>query len=93
MIRVTELWRFCNQQVGKSKDMEEIKNIVAPLSGRIIEINVNVGDTVRKGQIIAILEAMKMDNELIAEYDGIVTAINVMEGDFVSYDTCIVTIE
>ena len=73
--------------------MEDIKNIVAPLSGRIIEINVNVGDTVRKGQIIAVLEAMKMDNELIAEYDGIVTAINVMEGDFVSYDTCIVTIE
>lgn len=73
--------------------MKQIKDIIAPLSGRIIEIKAKVGDTVKEGQVVVILEAMKMDNELIAEYDGQVTSINVKEGDFVTYDTSIVSIE
>ena len=73
--------------------MKQIKDIIAPLSGRIIEIKAKVGDTVKEGQVVIILEAMMMDNELIAEYDGQVTSINVKEGDFVTYDTSIVSIE
>lgn len=73
--------------------MKQSKDIIAPLSGRIIEIKAKVGETVKEGQVIVILEAMKMDNELIAEYDGQVTAINVKEGDFVPYDTSLVSIE
>ena len=73
--------------------MKHIKDIVAPLSGRIVEIKVKVGDKVKAEQTVVILEAMKMDNELIAEYDGTVTSINVKVGDFVSYDTSVISME
>ena len=68
-------------------------DVIAPLSGRVIEIRVRTGESIRSGQTVAVLEAMKMDNELTAEADGIVTAINVNEGDFVSFGTSLVTLE
>lgn len=68
-------------------------DIVAPLSGRVIEIMVRTGDRVRKDQVVAVLEAMKMDNELIAEADGVVSSINVSEGEFISFGTSLITLE
>ena len=73
--------------------MKDRMDIVAPLSGRIIEIMVKTGDKVRKDQVVAVLEAMKMDNELIAETDGTVTAVNVNEGDFISFGTTLIRLE
>jgi biotin carboxyl carrier protein len=68
-------------------------DIVAPLSGRVIEIMVRTGDRVRKDQVVAVLEAMKMDNELIAEADGVVSSVNVSEGEFISFGTSLITLE
>lgn len=68
-------------------------DIVAPLSGRVIEIMVKNGDRVRKDQVVAVLEAMKMDNELIAEADGVVSSVNVSEGEFISFGTSLITLE
>lgn len=68
-------------------------NIVAPLSGRVIEIMVKTGDRVRKDQVVAVLEAMKMDNELIAEADGVVSSVNVNEGDIIPFGTTLITLE
>ena len=53
------------------------KSLKAPLPGIIIGIKVKVGDAVKEGQTVAILEAMKMENEILSEHDGTVTAINV----------------
>lgn len=55
----------------------------SPLPGVIISIDVKEGQTVTKGQKLAVLEAMKMENEIQAERDGTVTAILVHKGDSV----------
>lgn len=68
------------------------KAVKAPLPGVIISVNVNPGDTVRAGQVVAVLEAMKMENEIQAENDGTVTAVNVAKGDSVLEGATIVTI-
>ena len=61
--------------------------------GVILDIKVNVGDTVKKGQVIIILEAMKMENNINADKDGKITAINVNKGDSVLEGTDLVIIE
>lgn len=56
---------------------EETKNIVASMPGTILKVNVNRGDSVKKGQVLLILEAMKMQNEIEAPFDGIIASISV----------------
>ena len=57
--------------------------VKSPLPGVILDIKVNVGDTVKKGQVIIILEAMKMEIPVVAPQDGTVATINVAVGDAV----------
>ena len=59
------------------------KKIVSPLPGVIIDVCVNVGDAVKRGQKIAVIEAMKMENDILAESDGTVSAIYVKKTDSV----------
>lgn len=65
----------------------------APLPGTVIEVKVAVGDTVKKGDVVVVLEAMKMANNLEAEKDGKVTAVLVKQGASVMEDTPLVVIE
>lgn len=51
--------------------------VTAPVAGLVLDIKVSIGMPVKKGQILCILEAMKMENEIIAPQDGTVTAIHV----------------
>ncbi|KXB74957.1 MULTISPECIES: biotin/lipoyl-containing protein [Porphyromonas] len=55
--------------------------VQSPLPGVILDIKVAVGDQVKAGQTVAILEAMKMENNINAECDGVITAIKVAKGD------------
>ena len=57
------------------------KPVTSPLPGVIIAVKVNVGDSVKAGQEVAVLEAMKMENSIEAVQDGTVTAIHVAKGD------------
>ncbi len=66
--------------------------IGAPMPGSVFDIKVSVGDTVSKGQVVAVLEAMKMETEILSEVDGKVTAIAVSKGANVSLDDTIMTI-
>lgn len=66
--------------------------VKSPLPGIVVSINVNVGDVVKKGQTVAILEAMKMENSIQATVDGTVTAININPGESVLEGVTIVTI-
>ena len=55
--------------------------MAAPLPGTIMQIFVKQGDTVKKGDKLLMYEAMKMENNLLAEADGTITAINCRQGD------------
>jgi len=66
--------------------------VKAPMPGMIIKYEKNVGDTVKKGDIIVILEAMKMENALPSPADGEITAINFGSGDSVAKDAVLALI-
>ena len=68
------------------------KAVTAPLPGNIVGISVKVGDTVKAGQQVAVLEAMKMENTIESPVAGTVTAVHVAVGDSVPADAPIVTI-
>ena len=68
------------------------KDIVSPLPGVVISVDVKVGDAVKRGQKVAVIEAMKMENEILADCDGSVTAVHVSKGDSVLEDAKIVTV-
>ena len=67
--------------------------VKSPLPGVILDIKVNVGDEVKKGQTVIILEAMKMENSINADKDGKITAINVSKGESVLEGTDLIIIE
>ena len=67
--------------------------VKSPLPGVILDIKVKEGDMVKKGQVIVILEAMKMENNINADRDGKVTAIKVNKGDSVLEGTDLIIIE
>ena len=58
----------------------------APMPGNILKVNVKVGDAVKSGTVLVVLEAMKMENEIMAPKDGTVTQVLVSKGSTV--DTC-----
>ena len=68
------------------------KAITSPLPGVILSIDVREGQAVKRGQKIAVLEAMKMENEILSEFDGTVSAIHVSKGDSVLEGANIVTV-
>ncbi len=66
--------------------------VKAPMPGTILKICVKVGDAVKKGDIICVLEAMKMENEIFAPADGTVASVNVAQGASVAGDETVVTL-
>lgn len=77
-----------------STNKVDLNNAVkSPLPGVITEIKVKVGDAVKAGDTVVVLEAMKMANNLDAEKSGKVTAVLVKEGESVMEDTPLVVIE
>lgn len=67
--------------------------IKSPLPGVILEIKVKEGDSVKRGQTLMILEAMKMENDIKSDRDGRVTAINVSKGESILEGTDLIIIE
>ena len=85
---------------AEEKPVEEKKQMVitgntvtAPLPGRIIDIKVKVGDEVKAGQEVLVLEAMKMENSVTTDYSGKVKQILVQAGDTVATDAVLLEIE
>ncbi len=58
--------------------------IHSPMTGRVIEVLVSEGESVSAGDIVAVVESMKMENEIICDYDGTVSAVHVEEDQSVS---------
>lgn len=70
-------------QIKKSAGDGSTYKIKSPLPGTIKKVNISVGDTVKEGDCLMVMEAMKMDNNVISEKSGTVKAIKVKEGDAV----------
>jgi len=66
--------------------------VKAPMPGTILSVKVKAGDTVKKDDVVAILEAMKMENEIFAGVDGTVAGVSVSNGASVNTGDCIVSI-
>ena len=66
--------------------------VVAPLPGRVISLKVKVGDVVKAGDEVAVLEAMKMENSITSDYDGTVQQVLVAEGDNVATDAVLLIV-
>ena len=69
------------------------KKVEAPLPGKVLEVCVKVGDSVKSGQKIAVLEAMKMENDIVSEHSGTVKEIAVAEGDTLQEGQTILVVE
>lgn len=68
------------------------EKITAPMPGTILAVNVANGSAVKKGDVLMILEAMKMENEIMAPCDGTVTSVSVTKGASVESSTLLCTI-
>ena len=66
--------------------------VTAPMPGNILKVNVNVGDAVKEGQVLVVLEAMKMENEIMAPKNGTVTQVVVSKGSTVDTGAPLVVI-
>ena len=64
----------------------------APMPGTILDVKVQAGQSVKRGQVLVILEAMKMENEIQAPCDGKITGVNVRKGDSVETAALLCTI-
>lgn len=67
--------------------------VKAPMPGNILDVKVNAGDTVSEGQVLMVLEAMKMENDIVAPKAGTVASVNVKKGDSVNRDDLLASIQ
>ena len=66
--------------------------VKAPMPGTILKINVKVGDSVKKGDVLCVLEAMKMENDIKAAEDGTVSAVHVSQGASVNTGDALISL-
>ena len=66
--------------------------VSAPMPGTILDIKVTAGQSVKKGDVICVLEAMKMENDISAPQDGVVASVNVQKGAGVQGEEVLVTL-
>lgn len=66
--------------------------VTAPMPGTVVSVKVNVGDTVKSDTLVAVLEAMKMENEIFAGADGVVASVNASAGDSVNTGDVLVSL-
>ncbi len=71
----------------------ELKHIEAPLPGTIWKVEVEVGSQVKEGDTVLVLEAMKMENDIMTEIDGTIKEIRVQKGDAVQAGDVLVVLE
>ena len=69
------------------------ETVSCPMPGTILAVNVNVGDTVAQGQVLFVLEAMKMENEIMAPKAGKITSVSVVKGASAQSGDVLCTIE
>ncbi len=87
-VRLEEVPRF-----SSTENAETPGSLHAPMPGRVVRVDVGVGDRVSKGQVLVVLEAMKMEHSLRAPYQGVVTEVDYATGDQVESGAVLVVVE
>ncbi|MFL2957265.1 MAG: biotin/lipoyl-containing protein [Candidatus Thalassarchaeaceae archaeon] len=84
-----------NSKENKRKKKVKVGNgtVSSSIPGKIISLNVNIGDKVQEGEVLAILEAMKMQNEIVAPIKGTIKQINCDIGDSIIANAPLIIIE
>ena len=85
-------YRLQEVEEGASAE-EDVGSLEAPMPGTVLKVNVAVGDKVEAGQTLLVLEAMKMEHEIKAPYDGTVRAIAAVEGAMVNPGKKLVSVD
>ena len=75
----------------ESEDEEQESRLTAPMPGTLIQVVVAAGDEVAKGDLLMVLEAMKMEHRIVAPQAGVIETLGGAEGDFVEADAVLVT--
>ena len=82
------------EEVGASAAPAAGAEVVSsPMPGTILSVNVEAGKNVKKGDVLVVLEAMKMENEIMAPKDAVVAAVHVNKGDSVDSGTPLVSLQ
>lgn len=69
------------------------ETINAPMPGNIVNVQVKAGDTVTKGQVLLVLEAMKMENEIMSPRDGVIAGVHVSKGESVDSGKLLISLQ
>lgn len=78
---------------AKAAGAEGSVKVNAPMPGKIVALKVKAGDSVKKGDVVIVLEAMKMENEICAAQDGKIASVEVAVGDMVEGGDVLVTMD
>ena len=85
-------WRV-ERQAARAAQRHHAGGLEAPMPGRVIKVNVAVGDQVKRGQELLVVEAMKMENPIRAPHDGRVVRLEASAGEMVGPGKLLVEIE
>ncbi|OPY25263.1 MAG: Pyruvate carboxylase subunit B [Methanocella sp. PtaU1.Bin125] len=86
-------------QAGPSEPVPDTETVsgngavTSPMQGTILKVNVKVGDSVKKGDVVAVLEAMKMENDIVAHSSGTVKSVFMQKGKNVDANAVLAVIE
>ena len=90
--RKYDKWKILCFSRKKSPVLDETA-FLNPMKGMIIKLKVNVGDSIKKGDVLYVIEAMKMELDVKSDRDGVISRISVEKGDFVEYRDAVMNFE
>ncbi|WP_099191699.1 biotin/lipoyl-containing protein [Tepidibacter mesophilus] len=80
------------KSIPSKKTSTQGEDVKAPMPGTIVSVKANEGDNIKAGDVLLVLEAMKMENEIVAPVDGQITSINTSKGASVTGGDVLITI-
>lgn len=83
---------FAPERAGTAGGARQHGEVRAPMTGKVVQVHVKPGDRVKSNDVVAVLEAMKMEFRLAAPYDGTVDAVHCREGELVDLGKTLVTL-
>jgi propionyl-CoA carboxylase alpha chain len=87
---LTPLSADMHERLPEKKKADTSKSVISPMPGLVVTIDVTEGQTVREGEVICVIEAMKMQNILRAEHEGVIKTVSARAGDSVAADEVLV---